>query len=126
MVAPGAPPTGFRAMDVGETLSVNDADAESPVGLPVTVIGYEPAEAAATTKDAETTPLLTVHVSDATAAPPDNEHDESLGAKPEPGTCTVAPMPAVGGLTVIDGIGALTWKLAEAESPPGMPVAVIL
>ena len=105
---------------------MNGADVESPAGLPVTVIVYEPADAAATTKEAETAPLLTEHVSEATAPPPDKEHDESLDEKPEPATCTVAPIPAVGGLMVTEGIAETTWKFAEAESPPGFAVAVIV
>jgi hypothetical protein len=113
-------------MDAAETLRVNRADAESPAGLPVTLMVNEPADAAATTKEAETAPLLTEHVSEATTPPPDSEHDESLGANPEPDTCTVAPTPAVEGFTVMVGIAELTWKLAEAESPPGLAVAVIV
>jgi hypothetical protein len=113
-------------MDVDETLRVNSADAESPAGFPLTVIVYEPADAAETTNEAETAPLLTEHVSEATVPPPDNEHDESLDEKPEPDTCTVAPIPAVGGLMVMEGIAEVTWKLADAESPPGLAVAVIV
>jgi len=107
-------------------LRVNAADPESPAGLPVTVIVYVLADAVATMKEAETVPLVTEHVSEATAAPPDNEHDESIGANPAPDTCTEAPTPAVWGLTAMVGVAALTWKFAEAESPPGSAVAVIV
>ena len=112
-------------MDIGETLTVNEAVAESPAGLPDTVIEYEPAEEVATTNEAETAPFMTEHVSEATAPPPDKEQEESIGAKPEPETCTVAPTPAVEGLTVMTGVAAPTWKFAEAESPPGLAVPMI-
>jgi len=71
-------------MDIGETVRVKNADAESPFGLPVTVIVYEPADAAATTNAAVTAPLLIEQVSEATTIPPDNEHAESFDEKPEP------------------------------------------
>jgi len=93
---------------VGEMLRVNTAEPESPAGFPVTVIVYEPAAAVATMNEAETVPLVTEHVSEATAPPPDNEHDESIGANPEPDTCTVAPTPATWGLTLMAGVAALT------------------
>ena len=69
--------------------------------------------------------MLIEQVSEATASPADNAHDVSLDEKPEPDTCTVAPTPAFGGLRVTEGIAAFTWKLAEAESPPGFAIAVI-
>ena len=65
---------------------MKSAEPESPLGLPVMVIWYEPADAAATTNEAVTTPLLIEQVSEATTAPPDNEHAESLDEKPEPDT----------------------------------------
>ena len=37
---PGVPPGGFNERVVGEVVRVKDADAVSPVGLPVTVIVY--------------------------------------------------------------------------------------
>ena len=103
---------------------MNVADAESPVGLPVTVIVYDPAEVEATINEADTAPLLIEQVSDATALPPAKAQEESLDENPEPDTWTVAPTPALGGLTETVGTGGVTWKLAEAESPPGLAVAV--
>lgn len=55
---------------------------------------------------------------------PDNEHVVSLCEKPEPDTRTVEPAWAEGGLTLIVGEVVVNWKLAVAESPPGLPVAV--
>jgi hypothetical protein len=105
---------------------VKVADAESPAELPVTVIVYEPCEADATVKDAETAPLFIEQVSDATTDPPDNAHEVSLDENPEPDTCTIAPTPALGGFTVIVGIAELTRKLADAESPPGLATTVMV
>jgi len=69
-------------------------------------------------------PLLTEQVPEVTTPPPDREHPESLGENPEPEICTVAPVRAVDGFNVIDGAAGLTLKLPDAESPPGLPVAV--
>ena len=49
---------------------------------------------------------------------------ELVEAKPEPDTVTVAPACAELGFTVMDGVEAVSWKLAVAESPAGLPVAV--
>jgi len=102
------------------------ADAESPAELPVTVIVYEPCDVDATMNDAETAPLLTEQVSDATTFPPDNVHEVSLDEKPEPDTCTVAPIPALAGFMAIVGTAELTRKLADAESPPGLAFTVMV
>ena len=77
----------------------------------------------ATTKDAVTAPLLTEQVPEVTA-PPDSEHAESLGENPDPEICTVAPGRAADGFSVIEGAAGLILKLPDAESPPGLAVAV--
>ena len=46
--------------------------------------------------------------------------------KPVPVTSTDAPTGAEVELSVIDGGAPLIVKLAEAESPPGLPLAVIV
>jgi hypothetical protein len=102
------PPGGFNDTVVGDEVRLKDAEAISPVGFPVTVIVYVACGALATTKDAETAPLLIEQVSEATAAPPDNAHDESLDENPEPETWMLAPTPAFEGLMVIEGIAELT------------------
>ena len=55
---------------------------------------------------------------------PEIEQEVSLLRKPEPETCTVVAGLADGGVTVIEGGGALTVKLVDAESPIWLPVAV--
>ena len=78
----------------------------------------------ATTKDAVTAPLVTEQVPEVITPPPDKEHPESVGENPEPEICTVAPGRADDGLSVIEGAAGLTLKLSDAESPPGLPLAV--
>ena len=56
---------------------------------------------------------------------PDNEQLVSVEEKPEPDTSTVAPTEAESGLSAID-VALVTVKLAEAESLPGLPLAVIV
>jgi hypothetical protein len=80
----------------------------------------------ATINDPETAPLLIEQVSDATTDPPDNVHPLSLDEKPDPDTWTVAPIPAFAGFMVIVGVAEFTRKLAEAESPPGLAIAVMV
>ena len=48
----------------------------------------------------------------------------SLREKPDPDTVTIDPACAESGLNAIDAL--LTTKVAEAESLPGLPVAVIV
>jgi hypothetical protein len=55
---------------------------------------------------------------------PDSEQDASLGENPEPDIRTVDPTWADAGLMLIVGDVGVNWKLAVAESPPGLPVAV--
>jgi len=52
----------------------------------------------------------------------------SLDENPDPDTCTLDPASAEAGLNVIDMVVVplLTTKVAEAESPLGLPVAVIV
>jgi hypothetical protein len=57
---------------------------------------------------------------------PDNEQLVSVEENPEPDTSTLAPTEAEVGLNTIDGGAPVTVKLAEAESPPGLPLAVIV
>jgi len=56
---------------------------------------------------------------------PDNEQLVSVEENPEPDTSALAPTEAESGLSVIDAV-VVTVKVAEAESPPGLPLAVIV
>jgi hypothetical protein len=56
---------------------------------------------------------------------PDSEHDVSLVDRLEPEKSTVLPTPAEDGLNVRD-VAALTVNVPDAESPVGLPVAVIV
>jgi len=55
---------------------------------------------------------------------PDNEQPVSLDEKPEPDTMTDDPTCAEVGLMLIVGEVVTNWKVAVAESPVGLPVAV--
>jgi hypothetical protein len=55
---------------------------------------------------------------------PDKEQVVSVDENPEPETTTVAPTAAETGVRVT--VGPLKPKVAEAESPIGVPVAVIV
>ncbi len=57
---------------------------------------------------------------------PDKLQTVSLEEKPDPDTWTFDPACAEVGLSVIDIVPLLTVKVAEAVSPPGVPVAVIV
>jgi hypothetical protein len=57
---------------------------------------------------------------------PEIEHDESLVKKSDPDTSTVAPSDPELGLNAIDGGTVVTIRLADAVSPTGLPVAVIV
>lgn len=100
-------------------------NAESPPGLPTAVIVYEPVLAVATVNLPVNVPLETEQVKELTGAP-EIEHEESLGKKFDPDTSTVAPADPEVGLSVIDGGCVETTKLADAVSPLGSPVAVIV
>jgi hypothetical protein len=64
-------------------------------------------------------------VSESIAPPPDNEHVESLEEKPEPVTCTVLPTDAeMGSNVIVTPLVLVTVKVADVESPSGLPVAV--
>jgi len=56
---------------------------------------------------------------------PDNEQLVSVEENPEPEMSTLASTEAESGLTVIDAVLVIV-KLAEAESPPGVPLAAIV
>jgi hypothetical protein len=56
----------------------------------------------------------------------ESEHEVSLKENPEPNTWTLAPALASDGLTVIDMAAVVRVKIAEAESPVGLPVSVIV
>jgi len=56
---------------------------------------------------------------------PDNEQDVSLVDKAEPEKSTVLPTPAEDGLNVRD-VAPLTVNVPDAESPVGLPVAVMV
>ena len=100
------------------------AEAESPTGLPVTVIVYASAGTLATMNEAVIDPSIIEQVSDSREPPSDNEHVESLDEKPPPETCTVLPTEAETGFNVIVRPLLVTVKVADSESPAGLPLAV--
>ena len=78
-----------------------------------------------TVNDAYKVPLEIKQVEVPTGLP-DNEQLVSAVEKPDPVTSTDVPTGAEVELSVIDGGTPLTVKLAEAESLPGLPLAVIV
>ena len=100
------------------------AEAESPAGLPVTVIVYASAGTLATTNEAVIDPSIIEQVSDSMGPPSDKEHVESPDEKPAPETCTVLPTEAEAGFNVIVRPVRVTVKVADTESPSGLAVAV--
>ena len=115
-VDPAGPEVGLSAIDGGEPVTVKAAEAESPTGLPVTVIMDAPEPASlATTNDADKAPPEIEQLEVPTGLP-DNEQLVSAVEKSNPDTSIDAPTGAVG-LSVIDGGAPLTVKLADAESP---------
>jgi hypothetical protein len=84
---------------------------------------YVPAAIETTVNDADKVPLEIEQLKVPTGLP-DNEQLVSAVEKSDPVTSTVAPTEAEVELSVIDGDVPLTVRLAEAESPPGLPVAV--
>ena len=68
-------------------------------------------------------PLDTEHDCEVTELP-DRLQEVSLKEKPDPDTATFVPGCAQAGLSAIDA--PLTTKVAEAESSPGLPDAVIV
>jgi len=108
-----------------ELVTVKTADEESPTGLPVTVIVYAPTGTLATMNEPVIDPSIIEQVSEPIEPLPDNEHVESLDEKPDPETCTVLPTGAETGSNVIVRPPLLvTVKVADVESPSGLPVAV--
>jgi hypothetical protein len=99
------------------------ADAKSPLGVPDAVIVYVPGVAEVTLNDADKVPLEIEQV-EVTPGIPDSEHPVSVLEKSDPVTPTDAPICAEVGLMVMEGEG--TVKLADAESPACVPVAVTL
>jgi hypothetical protein len=69
-------------------------------------------------------PSIIEQVSDSREPPSDNEHVESLDEKPPPETCTVLPTEAETGFNVIVRPLLVTVKVADSESPAGLPLAV--
>jgi hypothetical protein len=57
---------------------------------------------------------------------PDNEQVVSAVEKPEPEIRTVTPTVAEVGLSSIDGEATVSVNVVEAESPLGLPLAVIV
>jgi hypothetical protein len=87
------------------------------------VIVKEPEPTLATINEALKVPPEIVHVEVPTTLP-DNEQLVSLEEKPEPDTMTDDPTCAEVGLMLIVGEVVTNWKVAVAESPVGLPVAV--
>ena len=112
-------------IDIALLLTTKVAEAESSLGLPVAVIVYVPDAVEATVNDADKVPLAIEQLKVSTGLP-DNEQLVSAIEKSEPATSTVVPTGADVELSVIEGDAPLTAKLAEAESLPGLPLAVIV
>ncbi|MGP8070612.1 MAG: hypothetical protein ACLP5V_12055 [Candidatus Bathyarchaeia archaeon] len=112
-------------IDIALLPTTKVAEAESSLGLPVAVIVYVPDAVEATVNDADKVPLAIEQLKVSTGLP-DNEQLVSAVEKPDPVTSTVAPTGAEAELSVIEGGAPLTVKLAEAESLPGLPLAVIV
>ena len=107
---------------VGST--ANEAVAESPICPPVTLTAYTAAVTLAATNEPVTIPPEIVQTGDEMdPLLPAIVQVESVKAKPEPDTVTVAPAGADEGLSVT--AGPLIVKVVEAESLPGLPKAVI-
>ena len=87
------------------------------------MIDVLPAVTLATVKDPVKLPAERVQDCD-TTEPPDKLQEVSLREKPDPDTVTLAPISAEEGLKKIDA--PLIAKGAEAESPYGLPVTVIV
>lgn len=100
------------------------AAAESPVE-PDAVIVYGPLATLATINDPDNTPPETEQLGEVTALLA-NEQDVSLSENPEPVTWTVPPTAAIVGLTAMDMGNRVSVKVADAASPPGLPVTVIV
>jgi len=99
------------------------AVAESPTGLPVEMIEYDPTGTLATVNEPANVPPEIEQVELLTGLP-DNEQVVSVDENPEPEITAVAPTVAETGVKVT--LGPLNRKVAEAESPVGLPVAVIV
>ncbi len=99
------------------------AEAESPTGLPMDMIGYDPIGTLATVNEPVNVPPEIEQVELLTGLP-DNEQVVSVDENPEPEITAIAPTAAETGVRVT--LGPLNLKVAEAESPIGLPVAVIV
>lgn len=117
------PESGLSAIDREALVTVKSAVTSSPTGSPLSVTVYPSGVTSATVKEAVTDPSAIEHVPELIGLP-DSEHVESLGEKPDPSTWTELPTGADKGFTVIVRAGPLTRRVAEAESPAGLPVAV--
>jgi hypothetical protein len=106
-----------------DAVTTNVAEAESPTGLPVEMMGYEPAATLATANLPLNVPPEIEQV-ELLNGLPDREQVVSVDENPEPETTTVAPTAAETGVRVT--VGPLNPNVAEAESPIGDPVAVIV
>jgi len=115
----------LNAIDMVPAPTTKVAEAESSLGLPVAVIVYVPDAIETTVNDAYKVPPEIEQLKTPTG-PPDSEQLVSAVEKSEPSTSTDTPTGTEVALSVIDGDAPLTVKLAEAESPPGLPVAVIV
>jgi hypothetical protein len=123
---PASPELGLKVIDVVPLPTTKVAEAESSLGLPVAVIVYAAETATlATRNDAYKVPPEIEQLVVPTGVP-DIEQLVSAVEKPDPATSTDVPTGAEVGLSVIDEGAPLTVKLAEAESPPGLPVTVIV
>ena len=130
-VVPSGPKVGLSGLIVAVFSTVKDAEAESPITLPVALTLYGPTVAV----------LLTVNVQPPEIVPPESPHDTKLarpegelenvtepseGLKPIPETVTKVPSGPKVGLSGL--IVAVVWtvKDAEAESDTVLPVTFTL
>lgn len=117
--APTSAEEGLNEIDAPLTTKV--AEAESPPGVIVALIVYVPGATELTLNDADKVPFEIVHLEVPTGVP-DSRQPVSVLEKYEPVTSTDVPICAEEGVNVSDGEG--TVKLADAESPASVPVAV--
>lgn len=129
-VVPTCADVGLKVMDAMPLVvpRVSVAEAESSSGVPVAVMVYVLTATSATVNEPVNVPSEIEHVCDVTGVPV-SEQDVSAVLKPDPDTSTTPPGSAEEALNVICAPlppAAAIVKLVAAESPPGLPTAVIV
>lgn len=123
-IVPTGPEEGFRVIVGTGAVTKIDAEAER-VGKSCTVTEYKPGATLAITNEAVRVLKVAIFVHDVVIIAGLGVTNEQLAAalaKPVPVTVTVVPGGPEMGLKEI--VGGRTWNATEAESPPGLAVAV--